>query len=126
MPYVLSLKPHKGRWAEAEAAHTPEEAAQSLEWNGPEDPAEWKAILRRFRDGHEERWWAAEVTTLIGYGPKESVRLVVVSTDPATLPANSSWYLTTNLPVPGSSREEESPPAAASVEEVLRLYGLRM
>jgi len=123
----LSLRPHKGRWAEEEAAHTPEEAAQRLEWNGPEDPGEWRAILRRFRDGHEQRWWAAEVETLIGYGPEESVRLVAVTTDPSTLPANSSWYLTTNLPAPGSSREKESPLlAAASLEEIVRLYGLRM
>jgi len=85
VPYVLSLRPHKGRWAEAEAAHTPEEAARRLRWGGPEDPGEWKAIVRRFRDGHEERWWAAEVQTLIGYGPEESVRLVAVSTDPSTL-----------------------------------------
>jgi SRSO17 transposase len=126
VPYVLSLRPHKGRWAQAEAAHTPEEAAQRLRWGGPEDPGEWKAIVRRFRDGHEERWWAAEVETLIGYGPEESVRLMAVSTDPSTLPANGSWYLTTNLPVPGSSREGESPLAAASLEEVVRLYGLRM
>jgi hypothetical protein len=126
VPYVLSLRPHKGRWAEVEAAHTPQEATQRLRWNGPEDPGEWKAILRRFRDGHEERWWATEVETLIGYGPKESVRLVAVSTDPATLPANSSWYLTTNLPAPGSSREKRSPLDAASLEEVVRLYGLRM
>jgi hypothetical protein len=126
VPYVLSLRPHKGRWAEVEAAHTPEEAAQRLRWGGPEHPGEWKAILRRFRDGHEEQWWAAEVETLVGYGPEDSVRLVAVSTDPSTLPANGSWYLTTNLPVAGSSREEESPLAAASVEEVVRLYGLRM
>ncbi len=127
VPYVLSLRPHKGRWAEEEAAHTPEEAARRLQWNGPEDPGEWKAIVRSFRDGHEERWWAAEVETLVGYGPEESVRLVVVSTDPATLPTNSSWYLTTNLPAPGSSQEEKSPLlAAASLEEIVRLYGLRM
>jgi SRSO17 transposase len=56
VPYVLSLRPPKGRWAEEEAAHTPEEAAQRLQWNGPEDPGEeWKAITRSFRDGHEER-----------------------------------------------------------------------
>jgi SRSO17 transposase len=126
VPYVLSLRPHKGRWDEEEAAHTPEEAARRLEWNGPEDPREWRAIVRSFRDGHEERWWAAEVTTLIGYSPEESVRLVAVSTDPSTLPANSSWYLTTNLPAPRSSREEESQLNAASLEEIVRLYGLRM
>jgi SRSO17 transposase len=125
VPYVLSLRPHKGRWAEEEA-HTPQEAARRLEWNGPEDPREWRAIVRSFRDGHEERWWAAEVTTLIGYGPEESVRLVVVSTDPSTLPANSSWYLTTNLPAARSSREEESQLNAATLEEIVRLYGLRM
>jgi SRSO17 transposase len=126
VPYVLSLRPHKGRWAEVEAAHTPEEAAQRLKWNDPEDPGEWRAIVRRFRDGHEELWWAAEVTTLIGYGPKESVRLVAVTTDPSKLPPNSSWYLTTNLPAPGSSREEQSTLSAASLEEIVRLYGLRM
>jgi SRSO17 transposase len=126
VPYVLSLKPHKGRWAEAEAAHTPEEAAQRLQWNGPEDPGEWRAIIRRFRDGREERWWAAEVKTLVGYAPEESVRLVAVTTDPATLPANSSWYLTTNLPTPGSNRAQKSELSPANLEEVVRLCGLRM
>jgi hypothetical protein len=126
VPYVLSLRPHKGRWAEVEAAHTPEEAAQRLGWSSPEDPGGWRAIIRRFRDGHEERWWAAEVKTLIGYGPEESVRLVAVTTEPATLPANSSWYLTTNLPAPETPRAEESPLACASLEEIVRLYGLRM
>jgi hypothetical protein len=127
VPYVLSLKPHKGRWAEVEAAHTPEEAARRLRWGGPEDPGEWKVIVRSFRDGHEERWWAAEVKTLVGYGPEEeSVRLVAVSTDPSTLPANSSWYLTTNLPTPGSNRAQKSELSPANLEEVVRLYGLRM
>jgi hypothetical protein len=126
VPYVLSLRPHKGRWAEMEAAHTPEEAAQRLGWSSPEDPGEWRAIVRRFRDGREERWWAAEVETLVGYGPKESVRLVAVTTDPITLPANSSWYLTTNLPAPGSNRAQDSELSPADLKEVVRLYGLRM
>jgi len=126
VPYVLSLRPHKGRWAEVEAAHTPEEAAQRLKWNGPEDPGEWRAIVRSFRDGHEERWWAAEVKTLVGYSPEESVRLIAVTTDPATLPANSSWYLTTNLPAPGSNRAQKSELSSENLEEVVRLYGLRM
>lgn len=126
VPYVLSLRPHKGRWDEEEAAHTPEEAARRLGWGGPENPGEWRVILRRFRDGHEELWWAAEVKTLIGYGPEESVRLVAVSTDPSTLPANSSWYLTTNLPAPGSNRAQDSELSPADLKEVVRLYGLRM
>jgi hypothetical protein len=67
-----------------------------------------------------------EVSTLVGYGPQKSIRLVAVSTDPQTLPTNSSWYLMTNLPAPGLWREqEESPFEAADLCEVLRIYGLR-
>jgi len=65
------------------------------------------------------------VKTLIGYGPKESMCLVAVRTDPATLPANSGWYLTTRLPTPEPPRADESPLACASLEQILRLYGLR-
>jgi hypothetical protein len=67
VPYVLSLRPHKVRWAEGKAAHTPEEATQRMVWNSEEDPGAWKSIVRTFTDGHTEEWWAAEVTTLIGY-----------------------------------------------------------
>jgi hypothetical protein len=133
VPYVLSLRPHKGRWAEQEAAHTPEEAAQRMGWKSAQQPGAWKSIVRTFKDGHRERWWAVEVTTLVGYSPEESVRVVAVSTDPQTLPANSSWYLVTNLPAPGSRRaqeeeeeeEEESLFEAADLCEVVRIYGLR-
>jgi DDE superfamily endonuclease len=125
VPYVLSLRPHKGRWAEEEAAHTPEEAAQRMGWNSEEDPGAWKPIVRTFTDGHTEEWWAAEVSTLIGYGPEESFRLVAVSTDPRTLPTNSTWYLLTNLPAPGSLQARRSPFKAADLCEVVRLYGLR-
>ena len=127
VPYVLSLRPHKGRWAEEEAAHTPEEAARRMRWDGLEDPGDWEPIVRTFKDGHQERWWAVEVSTLVGYSPEESVRLVAVSTDPKTLPANSTWYLVTNLPAPDSRRaqEEESPFEPADLSEVVRIYGLR-
>jgi hypothetical protein len=126
VPYVLSLRPHKGRWAEQEAAHTPEEAAQRMRWDGPQDPGDWEAIVRTFKDGHTEKWWAVEVSTLVGYGPEKSIRLVAVSTDPETLPTNSSWYLMTNLPAPGLWRaQEESPFEAADLCEVVRIYGLR-
>jgi hypothetical protein len=48
----------------------------------------------------------------------------VVSTDPERLPDPSTWYLTTNLPAPGSGRENESDLAPASVGEVVRLYAV--
>jgi hypothetical protein len=52
----------------------------------------------------------------------------VVTPEPATLPDLATWYLTTNLPAPSdrSERELESDLAPASVDEVVRLYGLRM
>jgi SRSO17 transposase len=125
VPYVLSLRPHKGRWAEEEAAHTPEEAAQRMGWRSAEEPGSWERIVRTFKDGHTEEWWAVEATTLIGYGPDKTVRLVAVSTDPKTLPTNSSWYLMSNLPAPGYGQAEQSPFEEADLCEVVRLYGLR-
>jgi hypothetical protein len=99
VPFVLALKPRKGTWAPAEAAHTPVEAARELEWGGPSRPGQWRRVTRRFRDGHTETWWAADAT-LGGFGPDQRLRLVVATTDPASLPGHSSWYLLTNLPRP--------------------------
>jgi SRSO17 transposase len=124
VPYVLGLKPNKGRWAPEEEPHTPQEAAQQVRWEGPDAPGEWNPVLRRFRDGHTETWWAAELT-LAGSGPDKSTRLVVATIDPATLPAENTWYLATNLPRPGSARAQEWPVPPADLEEIVRLYGLR-
>ncbi len=125
LPYVLALKPNKGTWAPAEDAHTPQEAAQKLHWESPEAPGDWTPVRRHFRDGHEETWWAAELT-LGGRGPDERQRLVVATTDPATLPPLSTWYLLTNLPRPGSSQATISASSAADPAELVRLYGLRL
>jgi hypothetical protein len=125
LPYVLALKPSKGTWAPAADAHTPQEAAAELRWGSPDAPGDWTPVRRRFRDGHEELWWAAELT-LGGRGPDQRQRLVVATTDPATLPALSTWYLLTNLPRPGSSRAVTVPWPPAALEELVRLYGLRL
>jgi hypothetical protein len=108
----------------AGAAHTPEDAARRLRWDGPTNKGDWTAVERRFRDGHIETWWAADLT-LAGYGPDRLVRLVVATTDPATLPAISTWYLASNLPRPGSPRAADASQRPAALEEVVRLYGLR-
>jgi Transposase DDE domain len=47
---------------------------------------------------------------------------VVATTDPATLPKLTSWYLVTNLPRPGRRRASVAP---AELAEVVRLYSLR-
>jgi SRSO17 transposase len=124
LPYVVGLRPSKGSWAPIEDAHTPQEAAQRLQWNGADDPQDWTPVVRRFRDGHTQTWWAAELT-LAGYGPDKPTRLVVATTDPATLPETSSWYLATNLPRPGAAATAEWPAEPADLAEIVRLYGLR-
>jgi SRSO17 transposase len=96
--YVLAVKPRKGAWAPAEQAHTPREAAAELAWTSPERPGDWIPVTRRFRDGHAEAWWAADAALpAAGWGPDRRLRLVVATTDPATLPKLTTWYLVTNL-----------------------------
>jgi hypothetical protein len=117
--YVLALKPRKGTWAPAEAAHTPTEAAGDLGWQGSSKPGRWRRVTRRFRDGHTEIWWAADAA-LGGWGPDRRLRLVVATTDPGSLPGHSSWYLLTNLPRPTNRRAQQ-----ADLADIVRLYGLR-
>lgn len=108
LPYVLAHRGTIGRgWAPAHAAHSFEEAARDLPLRA------WRRIERRFRDGHTEQWWAAELT-LLGYGADKPVRAICATTDRRTLPDLSTWYLTTNLPA-----------QQAPLAEVVRLYGLR-
>jgi len=122
LPYVLALQPHKGTWAPSDAAHTPVEAAQQVGWRSQRRPGGWQRVTRRFRDGHTETWWAADAR-LGGWGPDQRVRLVVATTDPATLPERTTWYLVTNRPHPDRARRSRLP--AADLAEVVRCYGLR-
>jgi DDE superfamily endonuclease len=124
LPFVMALRPHRGTWARAAEAHTPAEAARALAWGGPDDPGDWTAVRRMFRDGHAETWWAADAT-LGGWGPDGARRLVVATADPVTLPDKATWYLVTNLPRPGGPREQDSPWPAAPLAEIVRLYGIR-
>jgi hypothetical protein len=117
--FVLALKPRKGTWAPAEAAHTPVEAARELGFKRPGRPGPWRRVVRRFRDGHTKTWWAADAR-LGGWGPEGPHRLVVATTDPATLPKLSTWYLLTNLPRPAARRAQQT-----QLSEIVRLYGLR-
>jgi SRSO17 transposase len=89
VPFVLALKPRKGTWAPADQAHTPVEAARDLGWRSPNRPGRWRRIQRRFRDGHSESWWAADAE-VGGFGPDRRLRLVVATTDPASLPGTAA------------------------------------
>src|SRR5829696_5034969 len=112
-------KPRKGIWAPDDAAHTPVEAARALGWGGWRRPGPWRRLTRRFRDGHAETWRAADAR-LGGWGPDRRHRLVVATTDPATLPKPTSWYLLTNLARPASRRAQQ-----AQLAEIVGAYGLR-
>ena len=90
LPYVLARRGALGcGWAPAEADHSFRDAAQALPLRA------WHEVIRRFRDGHTERWLAAELT-LFGYGPGRPVRAICA---------------TTNLP--------------SALAEIVHLYGLR-
>jgi hypothetical protein len=127
IPFVMALGPSHAWWAPQDQVGNVWEAAlfsTVSSWDGPEDPGEWVRLERSFRDGRVERWWALEAQGG-PYGPQKSERLVVVTTDPATLPDRSTSYLVTNLPAPGSERAQRSPHSVADLAEVARLYTLR-
>jgi hypothetical protein len=129
VPFVLAVKPSQIVWTPPPEPESPWEAADRLRWETPQDaqhPGAWTAVVRRFHDGHEETWWAVDLHLGGSYGPERSHRLVVATSDPRTLPQASTWYLVTNLPLPGTARAVAHPllPAAA-LAEVVRLYGLR-
>jgi hypothetical protein len=124
IPYVLALKPSHAWWHRVGEVGWVEGVALSAHWGGPEDPGEWVELERRFRDGHTETWWALEAECA-PYGPEKTSRLVISTTDPASLPHLTSWYLATNLPAPDSKRAEHSELGAADLAEIVRLYSLR-
>jgi len=125
--YVLSLKKSHSWWHAPGTIGALWEAALLAGWKGAQEPGGWKKVVRAFRDGHREDWWALEVEAG-PYGKERMQRALVVTTDPEGLPDLATWYLTTNLPAPSdrSERQTQSGLAPASVAEVVRLYGLRM
>ncbi len=123
--YVLSLKKSHSWWHARGTIGALWEAALAAGWEGAGEPGGWEKVARTFRDGHREDWWALEVEAG-PYGTERAKRALVVTTDPGELPDLATWYLTTNLPAPGSEREAEGALTPASVREVVRLYGLRM
>jgi SRSO17 transposase len=123
--YVLALKKSHSWWHAPDTIGALWEAALAAGWEDTEETGGWEKVVRPFRDGHREDWWALEVEAG-PYGVGRAKRALVVTADPETLPDLATWYLTTNLPAPDSERDAEGALAPASVAEVVRLYGLRM
>ncbi len=115
--YVLALKPSHGWWHPVEALGSLAEVAEAADWEGRERPGAWQAVTRFFCDGHDETWWALEGAAG-PYGPQQPQRAVIVTTDPGQLPALTTWYLVTNLPVPGSEHAARSAQEPASLDEI--------
>jgi hypothetical protein len=122
---VLALKPSHGWWHPEEVAGTLQDVAREARWESAEQPGRWVRITRTFRDGSTQDWWAVEIVAG-PYGPDKQERAFVATTDPESLPDLSTWYLVTNLPAPTEGSGAEPPFPPASLEEVIRLYGLRM
>lgn len=126
--YVLALNESHSWWHKEGTIGALWEAALAAGWKNAEDPGEWRRVIRTFRDGHQEMWWALEVEAG-PYSPEKAHRALVVTSDPERLPRLGTWYLITNLPAPGfeeAKEEGQALLAPASVAEVVRLYGLRM
>jgi len=113
LPFVMALKPRRGTWAYGDDAHTPVDAARELAWGGPEDPGDWTAVSRTFRDGHAGTWRAADAR-LGWWGPDGARRLVVATADPGTLPARppGTWSPTCPGPAARASRAVPTRPPA--------------
>jgi DDE superfamily endonuclease len=121
--YVLALQPSHAWRHPVERIGSLWEGADAAAWADADHPGDWTAVQRTFRDGHGETWWALEV--IAGpYGPAKPTRAVVATTDPATLPTLSTWYLVTNLPAPQPQPRDTIHPAA-DLAEIVRLSGLR-
>jgi hypothetical protein len=124
VPYVLALNPAHAWWHPEAVAGSLREVAREAGWVRTEKPGQWIQITRAFRDGSTQDWWAVEIVAG-PYGPGKTERAVVATTDPAALPDLTTWYLVTNLPASTDDAGNLSPFPPASLEEIIRLYGLR-
>jgi len=123
--YVLALKPSPCWRHQVGTIGSLEDYARAQPWQDAQHSGAWVSIMRAFRDGHVEPWWALEVSVPNLYGSDRPLRAVVVTNAPMQLPELNTWYLLTNLPAPDSLRATESPLASADLAEIVRLYALR-
>jgi SRSO17 transposase len=125
VPYVMALKPSHAWWHPEDVAGSLQDVAHEAGWQSAKHPGKWFPITRTFHDGSTQQWWALEIVAG-PYGPDKTERAVVATTDPQTLPDLTTWYLVTNLPAQSVCPATQHPLAPANLEEVIRLYGLRM
>jgi hypothetical protein len=113
---VLALKPSHTWWQRVGEAGSLSEIARGAGWKHAQQPGQWVRIDRVFRDGHPAVCWALEAIP----HPEDreaSVRDVVVTTDPSTLPEPTTGY---------TQRATTRALPSADLVEIVRLYGLRV
>lgn len=76
--YVLSLKKSHCWWHMKGTIGALWEAALAAGWEGAEEPGKWTKVMRTFRDGHREGWWALEVEAG-PYGTQRAQRALVLT-----------------------------------------------
>src|SRR5437879_10590826 len=119
----MALKPSHAWWHPEDVAGSLQDVAHEAGWESAKHPGKWVPITRTLRDGSTQQWWVLEIVAG-PYGPDQAERAVVATTDPLSLPDLTTWYLVTNLPA-ALEQGESQPLSTASLEEVVRLYGLR-
>src|SRR6266542_1464924 len=113
-------------WPTAPTATTPASPkrlaplARRLCWRSSPARAPGRQQSRRIARPRPLASLAGAVPTGLAGGGASSGAFVTATTDPASLPGHSSWYLLTNLPRPASRRAEQ-----AQLSEIVALYGLR-
>jgi SRSO17 transposase len=75
---------------------------EKARWN------KWRKFDRVFSDGRTETRWIQEII----FGQRGSIQYWAVTTEPTTLPPNSTWYIMTKIP-------------GVKYKQVGNLYGLR-
>ncbi len=112
IPFVMPFKPTHEIWQfvgdpEHLPAFSPAEAAQRV-------PAKaWQRMIRTFADGTQATWYVVDLAWG-AWGTDRATRLVAFTSDRTTLPAESTAYLHTNIPL-----------TTATAGEIARLYSLR-
>jgi len=90
--YVMALKPSHAWYHPEDVAGTLQDVAHEAGWQNAEQAGQWVQVTRTFQDGSKQQWWALEI--IAGpYGPDKTQRAIVATTDPETLPAQTTWYL---------------------------------
>ncbi len=76
--YVLALKKSHCWWHLEGTLGALWQAAEAAGWQGTDEPGDWTKVMRTFRDGHRESWWAP-ILPLCGAGPSSYSALALRS-----------------------------------------------